>query len=54
MKRLILALSLATVALSGCAQFKEWYQNANATAGASAPEEQSAYPRSSSNVGSNL
>jgi hypothetical protein len=44
MKRLILALSLATVALSGCAQLKEWYQDANAPAGATAPEEQRPYP----------
>jgi hypothetical protein len=44
MKRLILALSLATVALSGCAQLKEWYQDASAEAGATAAEEQSPFP----------
>jgi hypothetical protein len=53
MKRLILALSLATVALSGCAQLKDWYQdaNANATAGASGVEDTRPYPKSSSNMG---
>ena len=54
MKPLILALSLATAALSGCAQLKDWYQDANAHAGATAPEQQSAYPRSSSNIGGGL
>lgn len=54
MKRFILALSLATVALSGCAQLKDWYQDANAHAGATAPEQQSAYPKSSSNIGGGL
>ena len=44
MKRLILALSLATVALSGCAQLKEWYQDASAEAGATAAEEHSPFP----------
>jgi hypothetical protein len=44
MKRLLLALSLAAVALSGCAQLKEWYYDADATAGASAAEEQSPFP----------
>ena len=44
MKRLILALSLAAVALSGCAQLKERHQDANAHAGATATEEQSPFP----------
>ena len=44
MKRLILALSVATVALSGCAQLKHWYQDASAEAGATAAEEQSPFP----------
>ena len=39
MKRLILALSLGLVALSGCAQLKEF-----AASGATAAEEQSPYP----------
>jgi hypothetical protein len=43
MKRLILAVSFAAVA--GCAQLKEWYDNANAEAGATAPEEQSPFPK---------
>lgn len=55
MKRLILALSLAAVALSGCAQLKEWYQdaNANADAGASGIEQVRPYPSSSSNIAGN-
>jgi hypothetical protein len=55
MKRLLLALSLATVALSGCAQLKDWYQdaNANAHAGGSAYQEQSPFPKSSSNIAGN-
>jgi hypothetical protein len=53
MKRLILALSLATVALSGCAQLKEWSQNADAHGGASAYQEQSPFPKSSSNIAGN-
>lgn len=54
MKRLILALSLATAALSGCAQLKEWYQNANAHAGATASEQYaSPYPKSSENIAGN-
>ena len=40
MKTLILALSLATVALSGCAQL----QTADPGSGASAAEEQRPYP----------
>lgn len=53
MKRLVLALSLATFALSGCAQLKEWYSNANAHAGGSAYVEQSPFPQSSSNIAGN-
>ncbi|HEV3008897.1 MAG TPA: hypothetical protein VGX52_07680 [Burkholderiales bacterium] len=53
MKRLILALSLAAAALSGCAQLKDWYQNANADAGASGIERVSPYPSSSSNIAGN-
>ena len=54
MKRLILALSLAGVSLSGCAQFKEWYHDANAAhAGGSAYQEQSPFPKSSSNIAGN-
>jgi hypothetical protein len=52
MKRLLLAVSLAT-ALAGCAQLKEWYQDANAHAGATAVEEQSPFPKSSSNIAGN-
>jgi hypothetical protein len=48
MKRLLLALSLAAVALSGCAQLREWSQDANADAGATAREENRPYPKSSS------
>jgi uncharacterized protein YceK len=53
MKRLVLALSVAVVALSGCAQLKEWYQDASAHAGASAVEAQSPFPKSSSNIAGN-
>jgi len=44
MKRLILTLSLTGVALSGCAQMKEWYHEGDAQAGATAAEEQSPFP----------
>jgi len=44
MKRLILTLSLAAVALPGCAQLKEWTQTDDASRGASAAEEQRPYP----------
>jgi hypothetical protein len=53
MKRLITALALATTALTGCAQLKDWYQNANAHAGATAVEQANPYPRSSSNIAGN-
>lgn len=51
MKRLLLALSLATVALSGCAQLREWVHDANAHGGASGIEAQRPYPKSSSDMG---
>ena len=51
MKRLVLALSLATAALSGCAQLKEWTHDSNATAGASGIENTRPYPKSSSDLG---
>jgi hypothetical protein len=51
MKRLILALSLATVALSGCAQLKDWYRDAQAAQGATSVEESRPYPKSSSDLG---
>jgi hypothetical protein len=50
MKRLILALALATTALSGCAQLKDY---ANAHAGSTAIEQQSPYPSSSENISGN-
>jgi hypothetical protein len=43
MKRLILALALAAVAVSGCAHLEQ------ASGGAGAPEEQSPYPKTHSN-----
>jgi hypothetical protein len=51
MKHLILALTLSTATLSGCAQLKEWTQDANATAGASGTENTRPYPNSSSDLG---
>ena len=48
MKRLILVLSLAAAALAGCAQLKEI-----AHSGATAVEEQSPFPKSSSNIAGN-
>jgi hypothetical protein len=54
MKRLVLVLALATAALSGCAQLKEWYHHdASADAGASGIEAQRPYPSSSSNIAGN-
>lgn len=44
MKRLILALTFSAAALSGCAELKEWYNDANAPAGATAAEAQSPFP----------
>jgi hypothetical protein len=48
MKLLILAFVLATVALSGCAQLKEY-----AASGATAGADQSPFPKSSSNIAGN-
>ena len=48
MKRLMLALALAGAALAGCAQLKEF-----AASGATAPQEQSPFPKSSSNIAGN-
>jgi hypothetical protein len=53
MKRLILALSLAAVALSGCAQLKELYSKGNADAGSTGVAQQSPYPSSSENIAGN-
>ena len=49
MKRLILGLTLLA-ALSGCAQLKEWSNDANPSGGASAVEEQSPFPKYPRNV----
>jgi hypothetical protein len=43
MKKLTLALTLIT--LAGCAQLKEWSQDADAPAGATARSEASPYPK---------
>jgi hypothetical protein len=51
MKRLIVALSLAAAALSGCAQLKEAFNQTDAPGGASGIEEQRPYPKSSSDLG---
>jgi curli biogenesis system outer membrane secretion channel CsgG len=48
MKRLILALALAAVAISGCAHLTQ-----GASGGASAVEAQSPFPKSSSNIAGN-
>jgi hypothetical protein len=48
MKGLILALSLAATALAGCAQLNEIPHS-----GATAFEEQSPFPKSSSNIAGN-
>jgi hypothetical protein len=50
MKRLVLALSLAAAALSGCAQLKEAFNQPEASGGQTA-EGNSPYPKSSSNLG---
>jgi hypothetical protein len=50
MRRLILALSLAAAALSGCAELKTAFQP-DAHSGASALEGQRPYPKSSSDLG---
>jgi len=49
MKRLLLVIALASAALSGCAQLKDAYQNADA--GATRAEDQRPYPKSSSDLG---
>lgn len=51
MKRLVLALSLAAAALSGCAELKTAFHQSDAPGGASGLEEQRPYPKSSSNLG---
>jgi outer membrane lipoprotein SlyB len=51
MKRLILALSLAAIALSGCAELKNAFTQTDAYSGASAVDEQRPYPKSSSELG---
>jgi hypothetical protein len=51
MKRLIVALSLAAAALSGCAELRTVFHQPDAHSGASGLEEQSPYPKSSSNLG---
>jgi hypothetical protein len=48
MKRLILTVALAAAAVSGCAQLKE-----HSYGGASAVEEHSPFPKSSSNIAGN-
>ena len=50
MKRLILALTLAGAALSGCAQLDAAFTE-SAYAGATKAEDQRPYPKSSSNLG---
>jgi len=51
MKRLIVALSLATAALSGCAELKNAFTEAQASGGASGTEDSRPYPKSSSDLG---
>jgi hypothetical protein len=51
MKRLIVALTLATAALSGCAQLKDLFTEDQAKSGATKAETQSPYPKSSSDLG---
>ena len=51
MKRLILALALASTTLAGCAQLKESSHSPQADAGASAQEDKRPYPKSSSDLG---
>lgn len=50
MKRLIVALSLAAAALSGCAQLKEAFNQPDASGGQTA-EDNRPYPKSSSDLG---
>ena len=51
MKRLILILSLAAAALSGCAQLSETFHNAEATGGSTGVEQTRPYPKSASDLG---
>jgi hypothetical protein len=51
MKRVVVALSLAAAVLSGCAELRTAFHQPDAYTGASAVEEQSPYPKSSSNLG---
>lgn len=51
MKRLIVTLSLAAAALSGCAELKNAFTEAQASGGQSGAEKQSPYPKSSSDLG---
>jgi len=51
MKRLVLALSLASVALAGCAQLKNAFTEPQAAGGQSGIEESRPYPKSSSDMG---
>lgn len=51
MKRLIVALSLAAAALSGCAELKNFFTEDQAESGATKAETQSPYPKSSSDLG---
>lgn len=52
MKHTILVLSLAIAGLSGCAQLREWYFDAESQAqtGASAEEQSRPYPKSVTDV----
>jgi len=54
MKRLVVTLSLAAAALSGCAELKNAFTQTDAHSGASAVEEQRPYPKSSSDLGFGL
>jgi hypothetical protein len=53
MKHLIIAVSLTTGTLSGCAQLETWHRDASAPAGATAQEPHSPFPKSSSNIAGN-
>jgi len=51
MKRLILALSFTAAALSGCAQLKDAFTDAQAAGGQSGIDASRPYPKSSSDMG---
>jgi hypothetical protein len=51
MKPLIVALSLASAALTGCAEMRTAFHQPDAQTGASVLEEQRPYPKSSSDLG---